>query len=127
VQADRLAAGPALDLAIGDVPHQARKTLHLLAVERGEHQLALAQVGALVQQDHRVRADDGLEDPRSLAGVEHLGWRREDLAQVLGVGVVDEGRRLEQPHGEALPVALPAALEERNRAVPPRDRLQRAR
>ena len=52
----------------------------LLAVEGGQHQLALLHVRRLVEQDHRVLADERLEHPRALAGVEDVGRGGEDLA-----------------------------------------------
>ena len=123
----RLVLGPAVHLAPGHLLDEPRQPLHLLSVECGQHQLSLAEVGSLVEQDHRVRANDRLEDARALSGVKHLGRRGEDLAQMLRLRVVHERRRLEQAHGEPLAVTLAAPLEERHRAVPPRDRLKRAR
>ena len=60
--------------------------LHLLAVEGGQHELALLEVRALVEQDHRVGAHDRLEDLRALAGMQHLGRGGEDLLDLVGVG-----------------------------------------
>ena len=127
MQRDRLALAASGHLALGHLLDEPRQPLHLLAVEGGQHQLALAEVRALVEQDHRVRADDRLEDPRALARVQHLGRRGEDLAQVLRLRVVHERRRLQQPHREPLAVPVAGALEERHRARPPGDRLERAR
>src|SRR5204862_5875291 len=93
--------------------------------ERGQHQLALLEVGALVEQDHRIPPDDGLEDPRALTWMENLRRSREDLADVLGVAEVDERRREGQANRVALPVAGPAALAECDRARPPAEHLQR--
>jgi hypothetical protein len=93
-------------------------------VEGRQHQLALAEMGALVEQDHRIRPDHRLEDLRPLARVEDLGRRPEQLAHVIGIREVHERRRLQQAHREALPVASATLLEERNRAIPPPNRLK---
>ena len=66
--------------------HQAGQALHLLAVEGRQHQLALGEVLALVEQDHRVGAEDRLEDPRALAGMDGLGRRGEDVLDVGRLG-----------------------------------------
>ena len=125
MKSHRLVTRPARHLVLGHLLHQAREPLHLLAVEGRQHQLALAEMGALVEQDHRVRPDHRLEDLGPLAGMEHLGRRGEELAKVGGIGEVHERRRLQQPHREALPVAGATLLEERNRARPPAKRLKR--
>ena len=44
--------GPARDLALGHLLHQAGEPLHLLAVEGRQHQLALLEMRALVEEDH---------------------------------------------------------------------------
>ena len=79
--------GQRADLALGHLLHEPRQPLHLLAVEGGQHQLPLAEVGPFVEQDHRVHSEDRLEHARALARVQHLGRRREDLAQMLGLRV----------------------------------------
>ena len=93
----------------------------------GSISLRCARCALLVEQDHRVRADDGLEDARALAGVQHLGRRGEDLLDLVRVGHVHERRGLEQPQREALAVARAAALEEGDRARPPCERLNGTR
>ena len=80
VQLDRLAGRPARELALGELLHQAGQALHAVAVEGGQQELALLHVRALVEQDHRVRADDRLEQPRALAGVQDVRRGGEDLA-----------------------------------------------
>ena len=96
VQRDRPLQRPGGHLALGQLAHQTRQALHLLAVEGRQKQLALAQVRALVEQDHRVGADDRLEDARALAGMQHLGRRLEDLLDLLGIGDHHERRLPEQ-------------------------------
>ena len=85
VQCDRLVLWPSGDLALGQLAHQLGQGLHRVAVEGGQHQLALAQVWLLVEQDHRVWADDRLEDARALARVQHLRGRLEDFLDLIGV------------------------------------------
>ena len=101
VQRDRLAQRPGGDLALGQLGHQPREALHPLAVEGRQQQLALAQVRALVEQDHRVRADHRFEDARALARMQHLRRRREDLLDLLGIGDDHERRLAEQADREA--------------------------
>ena len=96
MQGDRLTPRPAGHLALGHLGHEPGEALHLLAVEGGQHQLALAQVRPLVEQDHRVLANHRLEDPCALARMQHLGGRREQLPRHVRVGDVHERRRLEE-------------------------------
>ena len=114
---DRLSARPTRDLPLGHLRDQVAEALHLLAVEGGKHQLALLQVRALIQQDDRVRPDDGLEHPSSLAGVKNVGRRREDLLDLVRVGDHHEGRRQRQANREPLAVAGAAALQEAQAAA----------
>jgi hypothetical protein len=127
VERDRLPARPALDLALGHLGDQGVEALHGLPVEGREHELALLQMLALVEQDHRIAADDRLEDARALAGVQHVGRRGEHLAQLLGVGEHHEGRRPEQADRETAAVARAAALDEGGRPGPPAQALHRGR
>jgi hypothetical protein len=96
-------------------------------VEGREHEPALGQVRALVEEDDRVAPDERLEDSRALARMQHVGRRREDLLDLLGVGEHHERRRPEQAQREAPPVAGAAVLEEGDRARPPAQRLRRRR
>ena len=123
VELDRLAARPARHLALRHIRHEPGEALHALAVEGGQHQLALAQVRPFVEQDHGVPAHHGLEHPRPLTRMEHLWRRREHLARTIRISDVDEVRRLEQADRERVAVARAAALEERYRPRPPCERL----
>jgi hypothetical protein len=127
VQRHGLASGPALDLPRGDRAHHLGQARDLLAVEGRQHEPALGEVRVLVEQDHRVAADQRLEDARAVAGVQDLGGRREDLLDLVGIGQHHERRRPDEAHGEALAVARAAALEERHRPRPPAHRLQPSR
>ena len=69
---DRLSARPARNLPAGHLRDQVAETLHPFAVEGGEHQLALLHVRGFIEQDDRVRADDGFEHPSSLTGVKNV-------------------------------------------------------
>ncbi len=55
---ERLADGPALDLALGDVDDHLRVLVDRLAVERRQQQLALAHVARPERREDRVRPDD---------------------------------------------------------------------
>jgi hypothetical protein len=61
VHGQRLTDRPTRDLSVRELLHEREQALHALAVECGQHELPLLEVGVLVQQDHRVTADDGLE------------------------------------------------------------------
>ena len=91
----------------------------------GQQQLALLQVGLLVEQDHGVAADERFEDPRALARVQDIGGRLEDFLDLLGVGEHHERRLAEQADREAAPVARAAALDEGGGTAPEAERLQR--
>ena len=68
---------PASDLVLGDLAHQVAVALHPLAVEGGQHQLALAHVLGAVEQQHGVLSHQRLERRRvGLAGVQHVGIAR---------------------------------------------------
>ena len=126
VQREPLVRAPGGDLALGDVLHHADERAHALAVEGGQHQLALRQVLAAVEQQHRARADDRLEHLRALAGVQDAGGRREHLAQLVGLREEDP-LALGRSHvdREAVAVAGPAALHERDRARHPAEHVER--
>ena len=93
VEGERDVARDRRDLLRGHLLHQPGEALHPLAVEGGEHQLALLHVGVLVEQQHRVAADDRFQHPCALAGVQDVGRRGEDLFHLVGVGEHHERRR----------------------------------
>ena len=101
----RLAARPALDLLAGDLGHQLAVALHPLAVERGQQQLALFHVRALVEQQQRVLAEHRQQDPVGLAGVEHARVAGEHLLDVLGIGQHHPRPLVDDPERERLPEA----------------------
>ena len=105
VQGDRLLARPGCHFALCQLRHQPLQRLHALSVKRGEQQLALLEVGPLVEQDHRVRAEQRFEYPRALAWVQDLGRGEEHLLDLLGVGQHDERGLSEQMYGEATAIA----------------------
>ncbi len=125
VKVDGSVPRPAGHVALAYLGHQVGQPLHPFAVEGGQHQLALLHVGAAVEEDHRVGAHHRLQRARAATGMEHVGRRREHLLHVVGIGEHHERRRLRQPDREALAVALPAALHERQRARPEPDPLHR--
>ena len=126
VERHGLPGRPLVQLALGHLGDEVGQARHLLAVESGQHQAPLRKVRALVQQDHRAGAEHGLEDARALAGMEHVGRRGEDLADVVGIRVHDERRRGQQADRVAAPEAAAAALVEGEWTRPPADRLQHA-
>ena len=118
---------PGVQLALGQLGHQVGQALHLLAVERREQQLALLEVGPLVEQDHGVAADQRLEHPRALAGMKDVRRRLEQLLDLLGIRENHE-RRLEwQANGDARAVALAQPFKRGGRPLPGRDQLERHR
>ena len=124
MERDRLLERPGVELALGQLGHQAGHALHPLAVECREQQLALLEVGALVEQDHGVASDQRLEDARALAGVEHVRRRLEQLLDLLRVGE-DHERRLErEANGDPRAVALAQPFHGRRGSLPGRDQLQ---
>jgi hypothetical protein len=127
VQGDRGVARPRGDLVLGDLGDEVLQAPHPLAVERRQHEPALLEVGVLVEQDHRVAADERLEHAGALAGVQHVGRGGEHLPHLVEVADHHHGHVHEQPQGEAAAVPAPAVLEERHRARPPAQRLERAR
>ncbi len=127
MQLDRSTARPALDLALRDLRDQIGELLHLLAVERRQHELALREVGALVEQDHGVLADDRLEDARALAGMQDVRRCGEDLLDLGGVREHHERRDAEQADREALAEPVAVSLEIGEWPVPPGHRLNHGR
>ncbi len=81
-----LADRPALDLLRRHIRHQLAVALHPLAVEGGQHQLTLPQVRAVVEQQHRARAEHRQEDAVRLTRVQQAGVASEHLLDSLRVG-----------------------------------------
>ena len=84
-------------MALGDLAHRLAVGAHPLAVERRQHQPALAHVLGAVEQQHRAGAEDRRQDDVALAGVEQVGVAGEDRLDRLGIGGDDDrplvGRR----------------------------------
>jgi hypothetical protein len=72
-----------------------------------------------------MRPHDRLEDAGTLTGVEDVGWRLEELLDLVGIGEHYERSLTEEPDRKAPPVAGAAALEVSRRTTPPASRLQR--
>ena len=81
-----LADRPARELLLGRFRHEVAVALHPLAVERRQHELALAHVRGTVEQQHGAAADDRPQDRIALARVQHVGAALEDLLDALRVG-----------------------------------------
>ena len=102
--------------------------LHPLAVERRQHQLALAQVLLAAREQDRARAGERLEHGRARAAAQHVRRRGVDALDRLGVG--DEHHRRVRPQRaqrERLAVARGAAPQQVGRPRDPLDRLRRRR
>ena len=128
VQRERLAGAPAGDLRRGDLLHHAGERAHALAVEGGQHQLALGEVLGAVEQQHGARADDRLEHARALARVQDVGGRGEHLADLVGLREEDPlalGRA--DVDREAVAVARTALLHERHGPQGPAEQVERDR
>ncbi len=125
-QRELLAHRPGLEVALGDVPDRGFPALHVLAVERREQQLALAQMGLLVQREHGVGADAWLQRPgRGLAGVEHARVAGEHLLDQLGIGHVDHPPEAGEPgpgQASVAPVERSDAAQWVEHEVQPADR-----
>ena len=109
---------PRADLALGGLAHQVDRLRDALAVEGGELELALAQVLVLVEQQHRVRADERAEDRVALAGVEDLRRAGEDGLDVGRVGEDDEVPGV----GDLVAQREDVAVTPAHRRHPPRSR-----
>ena len=125
MQFELLPPRPALDLALGQLEHQLCEVLHALAVEGRQQQLALLQVGGLVEQDHRVAPHERFEDARALPRMEHLWRGHQHFLDLIRIGENHEGGLAQQAHRVALAVAGAVAVQEGGRARPRAERLQR--
>ena len=97
-QRERLAHRPRLDITLGDLPDGFLPAPHVLAVERRQQQLALAQVGPLVQGQHRIWTDAWAQHlGRCLTGVVHRGITAEHLLDQLGFGHIDHQPKAGEP------------------------------
>jgi len=126
IGSDGLVARPALHLPLRNLGHQIAEAIHALAVEGGEDELALLHVGAFVEQNHRVLADQWLEHASPLARVKDVGRRHEHLLHLIGVGDDHEGWRGWEANREALAVPGAAALQVGERTRPQPDALDQA-
>jgi hypothetical protein len=95
-------------------------------VEGGQELAAPAQVLRAVREQDRRRAGERLEHRRARAALQLAVARREDPADLAGVGH-EHHRRVRPRHAdrERVAVAGAAAAQERGRADDPLDRLQR--
>jgi hypothetical protein len=110
--------------ATGDLLHQRRVPTQRLAVERGQHQLALPHVLVLVEQEQRVLAKHRPEHTSANAAhVEHPRVAREHLADQLGIGQEHHPPVGRDVQAEYVAVAAAAALEEAVRTAEHAQRL----
>jgi hypothetical protein len=127
VKLERSVRRPARDLTFGDRADKPRQPRDPLAVKRGQHQAALLHVRLAVEQNHRVGSDHGLEHAGAATGRKHVGRRREDLLDLLGIDDHHERRRHRQPNREAGAITRAATFHVRERARPPPDELNQCR
>jgi hypothetical protein len=121
------AEGPAIDGALGQVAHRLGIGLHALAVERRQHEPALAQVAGTVQQQERVHAEDGLELHVRLTRAQRARVAGEDVADRIRMAEEHERRLAGDAEGEGVAVAPPAFVEECRRSEPAAQELEQRR
>src|SRR5712692_2414966 len=104
-QREGLAHRPASNLCPRDLANGGFPGAHAITMERGQDQLALAQVFRPVQDENRMRADQGLEDRGvGLAGPEHVIVAAEHGLHQLRAGDVDHVYAQRKTHGEHVTV-----------------------
>jgi hypothetical protein len=111
-QLEGAADRPAVDLRIGRVAHRLGIRLHPPAVKRREHQPAVAQVLAAVEQQHGTLTQDWAEQRVRLARVELLVGTLEQLLDELRVEQHHEPVVEQGAHVHRAAVAAPRPLEE---------------
>ena len=118
---------PALDLRARGLGHHLGVVAHALAVERRQHELALAHVGGVVEEQHRLVPEQRQQDPVGLAGVQQPRIAGEHLLDRVGVGEEDPGALVGDLHGEHVAVAAVKLLHHRGRPHEPTQGLNGAR
>jgi hypothetical protein len=124
---ERLAGGPALELARRNLGHRLLVPAHALAVERRQHQLALRHVGVLVEQQQRVTAEHRQQHHVRLAGMEQPRVPREDLLDRVRIGHEHPRALVGDLQREHVAVAARAVGQHRGRPGDPASRLKRPR
>ncbi len=125
-RAERPAGRPAGELRVGERGDRRPVRFHALAVERRQHELALAHVGRTVEQEDRARAGERLDDGRARAALQLLGRRGVDAPDRVGVREHDHrGVGPQRAQRERLAVARRAAPQQVGRPRDPLDRLER--
>ncbi len=122
---ERLADRPALHLLAGHLDDQLAVALDPLAVEGRQQQLALADVGRVVEGEDRVRPQRRLEHGGiGLAGVEGGGRAGEERFDQVGAGDVDDLAEVGEADREDVALAALVGGEEAERVTGVFDRLQ---
>lgn len=104
-QCERLAHRPASDLRPRDVANGGFPGSHAITMERGQDQLALTQVLRPVQDEDRMRADQGLQDLGvGLTGTEHVTVTTENGLHQFRAADVDQVDAERKAHGEHVTV-----------------------
>ena len=122
-----LTGRPPGDLLAGDLAHHRPVVLHPRAVEGGQQALSIAHVLGLVEQHHRARPEQRLEQRVCLTGAcaHQLRGAREDELDVLGVAQEHPRAPAADAQREDLPVARLTAIHQLQRAQRPDRSLQR--
>ena len=124
---DPVPARPARDVLARDLGDEVVVAGHARAVERRQHQLALAQVLRAVEQEHGRAAEERAQDHVRLACVQERRVALEHLAHVVGVREHDPRRLRPDLDGEHVAVARVGLCHERAGPRHPRGGLRRAR
>lgn len=109
-QHDPVSRTPTVDLTLGCLMDDPSELGDVAALERGQQELALAQVARPVEDEHRVGAQHRCEERVRLAG-EQVGLvSGEQVADRVGIRDVDPGAEAREPDGERVAVlGLPLA------------------
>ena len=126
-QREGAAQRPSIHLVRGDVRHQRQIALHSVAVERGQHQPALAHVLGAIEQEDRMAAERRLQHAVGLAGVHPVAVVGEHRPDQIGVADAHHLAADRQVDDEGVAVALPAPLDKLGKAELPQQRLHRHR
>ena len=114
-QRERLAHRPGVDLEVGRAAHRVGEGLHAPAVERRQHQPAVAQVLGAVEQQHGALADHGPEHRVGLAGAELLARSLKELLDERRVEHHHEPAVEQGPERHRIAEAAPAGVDEPGR------------
>jgi hypothetical protein len=116
---------PAVDLGVCRGLDDVAVVAHAVAVEGGQHPAPLCDVLLAVDQQHRTRAHDRLQDRVGFARAKDFRVARENRLDVLGIGEEDPRAGREGAHGEGVAVAPVARAQVVVSVTPVQIRLDR--